>query len=286
MKIDLIEDLSVKDCLKIGCDFLRNFSIETFKIDCEVILSFVLNVDRSYLLCHDDKILSNKIVKKFFELIKKRSSNQPIAQIIGTKEFWKNSFYINRSTLIPRPETELLIESVLSFFSNKEEKLFFADFGAGTGCIGASILNEYKNSRCVFIERNKNAAKMIKKNNKNLGLSSRSVLINRSWNDFHMKKKLDFIVSNPPYISIQEKNSIMKDVVGFEPLPALFAKNHGLKCYHDIMRIAKDSLKKGGYLFFEIDKNYQSIKIPYYFELKKIEKDLLGLNRVMVLKLR
>lgn len=275
---------SIKNILNIGKNFLKDYSIESYKIDADVLLSFVLKKGDDYLISHDDEILSDLDINLFKKLLTRRISNEPIAHIIGKRDFWCDSFFVNKSTLIPRPETEVLIEEIIKFFQDRDEKLFFADFGAGTGCIGLSLLREYRNSKCFFVEKSFNAMKMIKKNARRLNFSDRSIFFNHSWAKFKIRKKLDFIVSNPPYISLSDESGIMKDVIDFEPRGALFARDSGLKCYHDILKIAQKSLKPGGYLIFEVDKNCGFIKIPYYFDLVKIEKDLLGLDRVMVLR--
>ena len=271
---------SIKNALFDAWQYLKKHNIESYKIDSEILLSFVLRREKEYLISHDDEILNDSHMKSFYALLKKRSSNQPIAQIIGKKEFWGCDFFVNRSTLIPRPESETLIEETLKLFPNKDERLIFADFGAGTGCLGISLLNEYKNSKCFFVEKSLNAMKMIKKNAKNI--SQRAIFFHQSWHNIFIKQKLDFIISNPPYISLQ--TNLMDDVIKFEPHGALFAKNNGLKCYQDILQIASKFLKKNRYLIFEIDKNYEFIRVPINFQVIKIENDLLSLKRVMILR--
>jgi release factor glutamine methyltransferase len=273
---------TIKDILDYGKKYLKSKFIESYKIDCEILLSFLLKKEKEYLIAHDEEIVEEKNLSFFIELIEKRAKNQPIAQLIGKKEFFGYEFLVNRSTLIPRPESESLIEEIINLFCSREEKLIFADFGSGTGCLGISLLKEYKNTKCFFVEKSYNAMKMIKKNSKNLNVSSRSIFLNQSWSNIKIKQKLDFIISNPPYISPDV--DLMIDVGKFEPQGALFAKDNGLKCYHDILKIAPKFLKKNGYLIFEIDINYQFIKIPFNFKLIKIKNDLLGLKRVMILQ--
>ena len=274
--------ISIKNTLFDGKKYLKERLIKSYRIDSEILLSFVLKKEKEYLISHDDKMLSDEQAKLFKILIEKRSKNQPIAQIVGKKEFFSHAFLVNRSTLIPRPESEVLIEEILKLFTDKNEELIFTDFGSGTGCLGISLLKEYKNAKCFFIEKSLNAMKMLKKNAKNLEVSHKSIFFNQSWHDIQIKQKLDFIISNPPYIAL--KTDLMPDVAKFEPPGALFAKNNGLKSYHDILKIAPKFLKKNGYLIFEIDKNYELMKIPNNFQIIKIQNDLLELKRVMILR--
>lgn len=275
---------SISELIKKGSQFLKKIGIESYILDAELILAFVLKVEKIYLIINSRKLVELKDERKFFILIDERRKFKPIAQIIGYKDFWKNRFLINKSTLIPRPETEILIEEVLKSFLNKEEKLYFADFGSGTGCVGLSLLEEYKNARCIFVEKSKNAIDCNKKNARALKLSNRSVFLNCSWNNIKIREKFDFIVSNPPYISKKVKGDLMLDVKNFEPPRALYANNNGAKCYIEILKLATKFLKKSGYLFFEIDSNYPEIVLPKKYWLVKIVNDLQNLPRVMILQ--
>ena len=276
---------TIKDLLKIGQKSLKDVVIESHVVDSRMIMQFVLDVDSVYLISHSDEIINEEKEKKFGDLIEERKKHRPVAQIIGCREFWKDKFFVNKSTLIPRPETEMLVEEVLRIFLNRTEKLYFSDFGAGTGCIGLSLLREYANSRCLFVEKSKNAMNFTKKNARSLNLSHKSVFQNLSWNHLKIRKKFDFIISNPPYIDKSKKDEMMTDVRKFEPSRALFANNCGVKAYHEIMKLSVKFLKKNGYLFFEIDSNYKSISILQDYNLIKIIDDFLNLPRVMILQL-
>ncbi len=275
----------VKSLLSFGRLILKESDIESFIIDSELILAKLLNTSRLDLLMNGVLKVQCSIFDQYKKLIYRRKNNEPIAQIIGYREFWKEKFYVNKSTLIPRPETECLIEEVLKVYNNKKNVLF-GDFGAGTGCIGLSLMQELENSKCFLVEKSKNAMRMIFKNANHLNLNSIAVFQNISWNNFKLnrKKKFDFIVSNPPYISRCEKSDLMRDVSYFEPSSALFANDSGLKAYHEIILISKKYLKKNGYLFFEISENFEKIKVPNFLKIHKITNDLHGLKRVMILK--
>lgn len=275
----------IREFLNFGISFLKYRKIESFVIDAELILANLLGKSRIDILMNQNLIFDQKLFSKYRELIFRRSDSEPISQIIGYREFWKDRFYVNKSTLIPRPETECLIEEVLKIYGNSKN-LLFGDFGSGTGCIGLSLLKELKNSRCFLIEKSTNASKIIKKNAKSLNLSKKCILKNISWNDFQLnrRKKFDFIVSNPPYIPKDDKKILMRDVVHFEPKSALFANDFGLKSYHEIISLSKKYLKKDGFLFFEVDKNFNKIRIPFFLQLHSVTNDLLGIERVMVLR--
>lgn len=279
-----MNQFSIKTILSSAKLLLKTKEITSYNIDAELILAHTLNQNKNYLITHNDLILSSELLEKFIKLIEERINHKPIAQIIGYKYFWKNKFLVDESTLIPRPESEILIEEILKLFPHQDNHLMFADLGSGSGCLGLSLLEEYQNSIGYLIEQNLDASNMIINNTQILNLESRAKIYNMSWNDFQPLQKLDFIISNPPYINPILKPNIMKDVLDYEPHYALFAEDSGLACYHEIITLASNLLKKNGYLIFEIDENWKGIQYSKHFIQSKMQRDLLGLPRCLVLQ--
>ena len=206
--------------IKRGSKILKDKKILTYQLDSELILSKLLNKRRENLLVNEETIVPLKTIKNFNKLIKIRSKRQPIAYILNKKEFWNYIFYVNKYTLIPRPETELMVESVLKIYKSKRFKIL--DIGTGSGCILLSILAECKKASGTGLDISKNALKVAKKNAKLLDLSLRSKFVNKSISDY-FPGKFDLIVSNPPYIKSPEMFKLPPDVKNFEPNIALFA---------------------------------------------------------------
>jgi len=228
---------------------LKSHNIISHELDAEIILSNIMGVTREFLIINNKKNISQQIIKKYAVAIKRRINNEPVAYIIGQKEFWSENFIVNKSTLVPRPETELLIYKVIKIFKNKNINIL--DIGTGTGCILLSILKELKNSRGIGIDISSNAIKVAKINSKKLDLNYRAKFINIDLNTFNVGK-YDLIVSNPPYIPSKEIKNLSKDIVNFEPLSALDGGIDGLDLIKKVIYKSNYLLKKRGLLVIEI----------------------------------
>ena len=185
----------ISELINKGSRFLKNNDISSYLIDAELILSKSLNISREKFLSLDDTKVEDKIILNFNKLIARRVKKEPIAYIFEKKEFWSLDFIVNKDTLIPRPETELLIECLVKYYKNK--KIFILDIGTGSGCIILSILKELKRSKGIGVDVSKKAIKIASKNAKNLGLQTRSKFVKRNLNEFN-SYMFDLIVSNPP----------------------------------------------------------------------------------------
>ena len=245
------------EVIKRGSKILKDKKILTYQLDSELILSKLLNKRRENLLVNEETIVPLKTVKNFNKLIKIRSKRQPIAYILNKKEFWNYIFYVNKYTLIPRPETELMVESVLKIYKSKRFKIL--DIGTGSGCILLSILAECKKASGTGLDISKNALKVAKKNAKLLDLSLRSKFVNKSISDY-FPGKFDLIVSNPPYIKSPEMFKLQPDVKNFEPNIALNGGNDGLDVIKKVIYKSRSILKLNGILAIEIgNKQYKKV---------------------------
>ena len=245
------------EVIKRGSKILKDKKILTYQLDSELILSKLLNKRRESLLVNEETIVPLKTIKNFNKLIKIRSKRQPIAYILNKKEFWNYIFYVNKYTLIPRPETELMVESVLKIYKSKRFKIL--DIGTGSGCILLSILAECKKASGTGLDISKNALKVAKKNAKLLDLSLRSKFVNKSISDY-FPGKFDLIVSNPPYIKSPEMFKLQPDVKNFEPNIALNGGNDGLDVIKKVIYKSRSILKLNGILAIEIgNKQYKKV---------------------------
>jgi len=239
----------LKNTIQKASLFLKNNYIDTHSLDAELILSNIMNTSREFLLLNDELKLSNSIINKYNKAVEKRAKKEPVAYIVGKKEFWSNDFTVNDSTLIPRPETELLVNEVINFYKNKSINIL--DIGTGSGCILLSILKELKRSRGLGIDISHKAIFVAKKNAKKLKLLNRTRFktCDVSKLQYH---SYDLIVSNPPYIPSGDLRNLSHDIINYEPLCALNGGIDGLDLIKKVIYKSNKLLKKSGILAIEI----------------------------------
>jgi|TARA_B110000444_G_scaffold239780_1_gene254512 release factor glutamine methyltransferase len=239
----------ISDLLSSGSKILKNKKVQTHQLDSELMLSDLLNKKREQVIINFEKKVTEIVVKDFNKLIIRRSTKEPLAYILNRKEFWSKNFFVNRNTLIPRPETELLCDAVIKILRNK--KSYILDIGTGTGCIILSILSEIKKSKGIGIDISKKAIDVAKKNSNNFRLNKRVKFFNKSLDNIY-NHKFDLIVSNPPYIKTSDIKNLSDDVRKFEPKIALDGGKDGLDVIKKIIYKSKTILKKLGLLALEI----------------------------------
>jgi len=246
----LIEENSIKHQIELGTVLLEKVS-DSAKLDAQVLLSFVLNKEINYLYTWPEKTLSTSQESSYNALLQERSLGKPIAYITGVKEFWSLPFYCDASTLIPRPDTEVLIEQVLAEVEEKfTDKISCIDLGTGTGAIALALGSENPEWDIDAIDYSENAIALAKKNAKKLGINNVNIYQSNWFSSVDTSKRFNVIISNPPYIDEKDIHLSQGDV-RFEPLSALVAKDEGLADIEQITSKAKEYLSKGGYLFFE-----------------------------------
>ncbi len=228
---------------------LKQSNIISHQLDSEILLSKVLNKTRENLLINLEQNIDRKNVKKFENLIRRRSLNEPIAYILKKKEFWSRNFEINNNTLIPRPETELMVEKLVYIY--KQKKINILDIGTGSGCILISLLSELKQSNGIGIDISKKALKIAIKNSKKNNQKNNIKFLNRSLSNFY-HKKFDLIVSNPPYIRTRDIKNLDRSIKFYEPKIALDGGNDGLDVIKKVIYKSKEILKVNGLLALEI----------------------------------
>jgi len=223
---------------------------DSAKLDAQLLLAFVLNKSLTYLLTWPEKNVTQSQFINFQQLLTRRVNGEPIAYIVGEKEFWSLPFKVSPATLIPRPDTEILVEQVLSLFCDTKEQVRGLDLGTGTGAIALALASECPNWQIDAIDFNLDAVSLAQQNAKRLQLTQVKIYQSDWFINVDPTEKFNFIVSNPPYIDHQDQHLSQGDV-RFEPKTALVANEQGLQDIRVIAEQAKAYLHDNGYLLFE-----------------------------------
>ena len=231
---------------------LKDHNIHSHELDAQLILSDIMKVKRESLIMNNEIAISEKVVEKYNIAIARRIKREPVAYITGKKEFWSEDFLVNYGTLIPRPETELLIYKIVKFFKNK--KINILDIGTGSGCILLSILKELNFSKGIGIDISPKAIQMAEANSENLQLFYRSKFKVIDVDKFNIGK-YDLIVSNPPYIPSRDIKNLSNDIINYEPLIALEGGIDGLDLIKKVIYKSNHLLKRKGLLALEVGHN-------------------------------
>tara|TARA_B100001996_G_C18610823_1_gene573624 strand:- start:340 stop:1182 length:843 start_codon:yes stop_codon:yes gene_type:complete len=270
--------------LSNATDILKKEFISNPSLDSELILSNILKINRDKLLLNLDKKIRNCEIIKFKNLIERRKKKEPIAYILGHKNFWKSNFKVNKDVLIPRPETEHIVEEALKILPNNAS-CNILDIGTGSGCIIISVLLERKKSYGVAVDISKKALNIARFNAKMQHIQNRIKFVNSNIDKFYIGK-YDLIISNPPYIINYKISYLDEDVKLYEPNVAL---NGGLDGYSEIKNVVKKSaelIKNKGKLIIEISDNQinftKEILKKNGFYINKAVKDLAKKNRCIV----
>ena len=248
--------MNIENILNEGIDILQKNKIPNPKLDSEILLSNLIKRDKKHIILNPKELLNSEQLEQFKSLIERRKKGEPIAYLINKKEFWKDEFFVNKDVLIPRPDTELIIEQVLKIYS-KGEQLQVLDIGTGSGCILLSILKERPNFYGTGIDISKKSINVSKFNGKQLNLTNRVKFFNSSVDNFKIGK-YDLVVSNPPYIELLNIKYLEKDVVNFEPKLALSGGLDGFSKIRKVISKTKTLIKKNGKFILEIGFNQKN----------------------------
>ena len=248
--------MNIENILNEGINILQKNKIANPQLDSEILLSDSIKRDKKHIILNPKEILSLEQLVKFKSLIERRKKGEPIAYLINKKEFWKDEFFVNKDVLIPRPDSELIIEQVLKIYL-KDVQLQVLDIGTGSGCILLSILKERSNFYGTGIDISKKSINVSKFNAKQLNLTNRVKFFHSSVDNFN-NGKYDIIVSNPPYIEQLSLKYLEKDVVNFEPKLALNGGFDGFSKIRKVINKASILIKKNGKFILEIGFNQKN----------------------------
>ena len=276
--------MNIQSALTEGLNILKNKSILSAKLDSEILMAKALGKKREYIILNNNKIIKEQNLKYFKKLVHERATRKPIAYLLKKKSFWNSEFYVNKNTLIPRPDTEIILEQILKFTKNKNY-LNILDIGVGSGCILLSVLKERKNFYGTGIDISRNSLDICKMNAKKL-LLERRVKFFKSDVDKFAIGKYDLVVSNPPYIKTSDLKYLESDVIKFEPKLALDGGLDGLSVIRKVIKKSSELLKKNGKFILEIgfDQKNKVIKLLNNkgFYINSTVKDLANNDRCII----
>ena len=273
--------MNILNAINYANQKLKEKGIKTYQLDTQILMSKAIKTKKENILLNLEEEIKIEDYNFFIDLINQRLNKKPIAYLIGKKSFWKYDFQVTNGVLIPRPDTEVIIEQVIELTKNKS-KLNVLDIGVGSGCIILTILKEKKNFRGTGIDISKKTLKICKINSDNLGVSNRLKLFKSDVDNFQIGK-YDLIVSNPPYIKNIDLKYMDKNVIGFEPRLALDGGLEGLLVIQKVIKKSSKLIKKNGILVLEMafdqkDKVMKILKREGFY-IKKIIKDLANNDR-------
>ena len=276
--------MNIETAIKNASLELKKNNIKSPELDCELLMSKVLNKDRKFIILNLKKELEHDLCDRFEKLVSFRSRGKPIAYLIGIKSFWKFEFFTNENVLIPRPDTELLVEQILKIYE-KKNFINFLEIGFGSGCIILSLLKEKTSFIGKGIDLSNDCYKLCKINANKLGVSNRLKLFKSDIDNFNLGK-YDFIVSNPPYVKNFDLKRLDNDVKVYEPRLALAGGLDGLSSFRKIIDKSHKLLKKQGRLILEIahDQKKEVVELltRKNFYINKIVKDLAKNDRCII----
>ena len=276
--------MNLQIAINEGGRILKENNIDSFQLDSEILMSKAIDKDRKYLILNMKEFIKKNQFDYFKKLIDQRSKGRPIAYIVGKKEFWKYEFNINSHVLIPRPDSELIIDQALKVTKNKS-KLNILDIGVGSGCILLSILKDQKTFYGTGIDLSKKCIELSKINATKLKLQNRVKLLKTNVDNFK-HAKYDLIVSNPPYINKLKLKYLDRNVINFEPRLALDGGLDGLSEIRKVILKSSELIKKNGIFILEIafdqkDKVTKLLRNKGFY-INKVLKDLANNDRCII----
>lgn len=278
---------TIKTILISSKERLREACAQSYALEAEILLADILKISREKVVAYPERILSDDEIARFNANIERRLNNEPIAYILGKREFWSLDFIVTKDTLIPRPDSETLIEAVIDSVDDKNKEFSILDLGTGSGCLILSILNEFPKAYGLAIDINPASLEVAKQNSVNLGLANRVRFMLNSWTE-GVTEKFDIIISNPPYIKNHDIENLSPEVRFFEPRLALSGGESGFDAYKIIAENINKVLKPDGLVFIEAginqDMDIKSIFTNHGLEFKGFRQDLSGINRCVSFK--
>ena len=276
--------MNIENALNIANNILKENCTNSYQLDSELLMSKIFEKDRKFIILNSNKKLSEEKLEQFNCLINKRLKGEPIAYLLKKKDFWKYEFYVDKGILIPRPDSEVVVDQILKLTNNKDN-LRILDIGVGSGCLLLSVLKERKKFHGVGIDISKKCIDISNINASKLEISNRVKFFKSDVDNFRFGK-YDLIVSNPPYIKMLDFNNLKKDVINFEPKLALYGGLDGTSEIRKVIKKSSELIKKNGKFILEIayDQKDKVIKLlrDKGFYINNVLKDLADNDRCIV----
>ena len=276
--------MNIENALNIANNILKDNCNNSYQLDSELLMSKIFEKDRKFIILNSNKKLSEEKLEQFNCLINKRLKGEPIAYLLKKKDFWKYEFYVDKGILIPRPDSEVVVDQILKLTNNKDN-LRILDIGVGSGCLLLSVLKERKKFHGVGVDISKKCIDISNINASKLKISNRVKFFKSDVDNFNFGK-YDLIVSNPPYIKMLDFNNLKKYVINFEPKLALYGGLDGTSEIRKVIKKSSELIKKNGKFILEIayDQKNKVIKLlrDKGFYINNVLKDLADNDRCIV----
>lgn len=285
--------MTIAEAINRAAQKLSGCGITNARLDAEVLLSHILERDRAWLITHNNDGLDNERYKLFEDAIDRRSRREPLQYIIGRQEFWGLEFTVTHDVLIPRPETELLIETAINILRDANKQAMIVDLCTGSGCVAVSLAKELANARIFAVDKSSQALAVARENAQRHGVSDRIRFLEGDLyaplEELDIRGLVDVITANPPYIRSGDLPMLQPEVRDYEPELALIAGTEGTEVQQKIIESATDLLEKHGTLIMEMGMGQAEILKRMIDEVgtydkPEILKDLAGIDRVLVVK--
>jgi release factor glutamine methyltransferase len=262
-------------------------AVETSRLDSRLLLSHATGEPVERLVAWPERPVSNREAQAFAALVQRRVGREPLAQIVGCREFWSLPFFTTRDTLTPRPDSEAVLEAVLRLFPDRKSPLRILDLGTGTGCLLLALLSEYPAATGIGTDISDAAARVAALNAKTLGYADRSTIVISAWDDA-VDGAFDVIVSNPPYIATAELDRLAPEIERFEPRLALDGGPDGLDVYRVLAPRLYRRLRPGGHAVLEVGFGQagavESILLGAGLATRGRQRDLSGADRCTIVQ--
>ena len=282
--------MQLKQALTSAVEQLESSDVGSSRLNAETLLMFVLGVNRAYLYAHPERELTNEEQARYDEVIARRAEDVPSQYITGHQEFWGLDFLVSPAVLIPRPETEHLVETVLKLASDVPAPRI-VDVGTGSGCIALALAHEVKSAEIYGVDLSAEALEIARANAARLQLDNRVRFLDSNILEaLAGRRDFDFVVSNPPYVGFNEADKVQRSVFKYEPKMAVFAGDNGLDVIRPLITQAHPALKHGGFLAMEIGFSMRdpvlALLDPAVWDEPTVVPDLQGIPRVITTRRR
>lgn len=279
---------SISQLISEGADVLRQSGVPEPRLDAGTLLGHVLGRDRAFIISHSDALVPEKDTEEYRHRIGRRAMGEPVQYITGHQEFFGLDFEVSEAVLIPRPETELLVETAIDLLTKNEGPSFVCDVGTGSGCIAISIIYNVQTAFAQATDISQAALDTAKRNASKHGIDRIEFLISNCFDAIDKELQFDLIVSNPPYVAEESLDGLQREVRDYEPRVALTPGGDGLAVIRRLISDAPLVLKRDGHLLLEIgfDQNARVIELvdENVWKILDVYKDLQGIPRTVVLK--